>query len=52
MKPLVHREQLIDQWRETLAMFLDLPINVIGQIGGGKTNPQSDRTAGQQDLSL
>ena len=35
---LVHRQQLLDQWRERLAMFLDLPINDIGQIGGGKTN--------------
>ncbi len=37
---LVHRQQLLDQWRERLAMFLDLPANAIGQIGGGK----SDRT--------
>jgi hypothetical protein len=35
---LVHRQQLLDQWRERLAMFLDLPIHDIGQIGGGKTN--------------
>ena len=34
---LVHRQQLLDQWRERLAMFLDMPINQIGQIGGGKT---------------
>lgn len=33
---LVHREQLLDQWRERLASFLDLPIESIGQIGGGK----------------
>ena len=33
---LVHRQQLLDQWRERLAMFLDLPPNSIGQIGGGK----------------
>jgi superfamily II DNA or RNA helicase len=34
---LVHRQQLLDQWRERLAMFLDLPIDQIGQIGAGKT---------------
>ena len=37
---LVHRQQLLDQWRERLAMFLDLPLDLppksIGQIGGGK----------------
>ena len=37
---LVHRQQLLDQWHERLAMFLGLPANSIGQIGGGK----SDRT--------
>ncbi len=34
---VVHRQQLLDQWRERLAMFLDLPIDEIGQIGAGKT---------------
>jgi superfamily II DNA or RNA helicase len=34
---LVHRQQLLDQWRERLAMFLELPIDQIGQIGGGST---------------
>ncbi|MBI3697616.1 MAG: DEAD/DEAH box helicase family protein [Acidobacteria bacterium] len=33
---LVHRRQLLDQWRERLAMFLNLPAGSIGQIGGGK----------------
>lgn len=33
---LVHRRQLMDQWRERLATFLDLPLASIGQIGGGK----------------
>ncbi len=33
---LVHRRQLIDQWRERLAAFLDKPIGNIGHIGGGK----------------
>lgn len=35
---LVHRQQLMDQWRERLAMFLQLPPKSIGEIGGGKTN--------------
>ena len=33
---LVHRQQLMDQWRERLALFLGLPIERLGQIGGGK----------------
>jgi len=33
---LVHRQQLLDQWRERLAMFLNMPVASIGQIGGGK----------------
>jgi superfamily II DNA or RNA helicase len=33
---LVHRRQLLDQWRERLAAFLDVPIKSIGQIGGGR----------------
>ena len=32
----VHRQQLLDQWRERLALFLEIPLNNIGQIGGGK----------------
>jgi len=35
---LVHRQQLLDQWRVRLAMFLDMPVDDIGQIGGGKTS--------------
>jgi len=34
---LVDRRQLLDQWRERLAMFLNLPAKDIGQVGGGKT---------------
>jgi len=34
---LVHRRQLMDQWRERLTAFLALPIGHIGQYGGGKT---------------
>lgn len=33
---LVHRQQLLDQWQERLAMFLELPAKSIGHIGGGK----------------
>ena len=33
---LVHRRQLLDQWRERLSTFLNLPIESIGQIGGGR----------------
>lgn len=33
---LVHRTQLLDQWRTQLALFLDLKPSEIGQIGGGK----------------
>ncbi len=36
---LVHRRQLLDQWRERIATFLDLPIKTIGQIGGGRRHP-------------
>jgi len=33
---LVHRQQLLDQWQERLAMFLNTPATSIGHIGGGK----------------
>ena len=33
---VVHRQQLLDQWQERLAMFLNLPPKSIGHIGGGK----------------
>ena len=33
---LVHRRHLMDQWRERLAVFLDIPIKQIGQIGAGR----------------
>jgi len=36
---LVHRRQLLDQWVERLAMFLDLPPDAIGRIGGGRRRP-------------
>jgi len=36
---LVHRRQLLDQWKARLDAFLDLPATSIGQIGGGKRKP-------------
>src|SRR5580765_4609042 len=33
---LVHRRQLLDQWVERLATFLDVPAKSIGRIGGGR----------------
>lgn len=36
---LVHRRQLLDQWRQRLATFLNLPPTAIGQIGGGRNKP-------------
>ena len=33
---LVHRRHLMEQWRERLASFLDIPLNKIGQVGGGQ----------------
>jgi superfamily II DNA or RNA helicase len=33
---LVHRTQILEQWRAQLADFLELPAKEIGQIGGGK----------------
>ena len=36
---LVHRRQLMDQWRARLGAFLDLPASAIGRIGGGARRP-------------
>jgi superfamily II DNA or RNA helicase/very-short-patch-repair endonuclease len=36
---LVHRHQLLDQWIERLATFLELPAKSIGRIGGGHNKP-------------
>ncbi len=33
---LVHRKQLMEQWKQRLLMFLELPDKSIGQIGGSK----------------
>jgi superfamily II DNA or RNA helicase len=36
---LVHRTELLQQWQERLATFLDVTNGVVGVIGGGKTKP-------------
>ncbi|MBM7691302.1 hypothetical protein JOC77_000707 [Peribacillus deserti] len=38
---IVHRNQLIDQWKSSLSMFLNMDEKDIGQVGGGK-NKQSN----------
>lgn len=44
---LVHRRQLMDQWRERLALFLGMPVEDIGQVSGGKK-----RVTGSIDIGL
>ena len=44
---LVHRVQLLKQWRSRLASFLDLPESRIGVISGGKAKP-----TGQIDIAV
>lgn len=44
---LVHRTQLMEQWRERLSAFLNIPIKEIGLIGGGKS-----RRTGRIDIAL
>ena len=44
---LVHRTQLIDQWRTQLSVFLDLNPREIGQIGGGRR-----KTTGIVDVGM
>ncbi|MBE0660226.1 MAG: DEAD/DEAH box helicase family protein, partial [Bryobacteraceae bacterium] len=39
---VVHRQQLLDQWRARLATFLEQPAASIGQIGGGKATRTGD----------
>ncbi len=36
---LIHRAQLMEQWVERLAAFLDVPARTIGRIGGGRRKP-------------
>src|SRR5579859_1331394 len=44
---LVHRQQLLDQWRERLVMYLGLPPSRIGHVGGG-----TERRTGEIDVAL
>ncbi len=44
---LVHRRQLVDQWRERLQSFLSVQEGDIGTIGGGKRKP-----TGRIDIAL
>jgi hypothetical protein len=44
---LVHRRQLVDQWRERLQTFLSVQDGDIGTIGGGKRKP-----TGRIDIAL
>ncbi len=44
---LVHRRQLLEQWKERLQTFLELDANQIGSIGGGKRKP-----TGRIDIAL
>jgi superfamily II DNA or RNA helicase len=44
---LVHRGQLLDQWRERLASFLNVPAESIGRIGGGK-----EQITGRIDVAM
>ncbi len=44
---LVHRTQLLEQWRERIAQFLDIPKEQVGQIGGGKS-----KRAGIVDVAM
>ena len=36
---IVHRRQLLDQWKARISTFLDIDPKEIGQIGGGKNKP-------------
>lgn len=47
---LVHRKQLLEQWKEQLASFLDIPIQSIGSYGGGK-NKRSGIVMGTQPIT-
>lgn len=39
---LVHRKPLVEQWRMRLSSFLGIDAKNIGQIGGGKNNPNGN----------
>jgi superfamily II DNA or RNA helicase len=36
---IVHRRQLLDQWLERIAMFLNVTKKQVGKIGGGRNKP-------------
>lgn len=44
---LVHRRQLMEQWCERLAGFLEIPLKKIGQIGGGRR-----KVTGEIDIAV
>jgi superfamily II DNA or RNA helicase len=44
---LVHRAELLKQWRERLRAFLDVGKEIVGTIGGGVTKP-----TGQIDIAV
>ncbi len=44
---LVHRQELMEQWRERLSSFLDLPIKQIGMIGAGR-----EKRTGNIDIAM
>ena len=44
---LVHRQQLLEQWRARLGVFLDVPAKTIGHVAGGK-----DSRTGMIDVAL
>jgi superfamily II DNA or RNA helicase len=43
---IVHRKQLIEQWKERLSSFFENTENIIGQIGGGK-----NKASGKIDIA-
>ncbi len=44
---LVHRQQLLDQWKARLAIFLGLTAKSIGQVGGGTA-----KRSGRVDIAI
>lgn len=44
---LVHRQQLMDQWREKLSVFLNIPIKQIGLVGAGR-----EKATGRIDIAM
>lgn len=44
---LVHRQQLMDQWKERLSVFLNIPVKEIGLVGSGKS-----KVGGKVDIAM